>query len=353
MTIQELLRYVFDTGSSDLHLVVGSPPTVRLHGRLGFVPSVPVLDGETASQLMLSTLSPGQKERYLADKEIDYSYEVPGIARFRVNAYTQKGVAAGAFRLIPAKVPSLDDLKLPPICHTFATLKQGFILVTGPTGSGKSSTLAAIIEEINQTRAEHIVTIEDPIEFVYQNKKSVVSQREVGGDTKTFRRALKSVLRQDPNVVLVGEMRDLETIKMALTTAETGHLVFATLHTNSASQTIDRVVDSFPEDQQSQIRAQLANALEAVFSQRLVPSKDGKRVLAYEVMISTPAVKSNVREGKTHQIDNIIQTSSEVGMVMLEGSLASLVNRGIVDKEEAYRFANYPTVLAGLIGEGK
>jgi len=225
--------------------------------------------------------------------------------------------------------------------------------VTGPTGQGKSSTLAAILEEINATRAEHIVTIEDPVEFVYQNKKSIVSQRELGGDTDSFTRALKSVLREDPNVVLVGEMRDLETMKAAMTTAETGHLVFATLHTNSASQTVDRVIDSFPQEQQEQIRSQLATSLEAVFSQRLIPTKDGKRAVAVEVMVSTPAVKSNIREGKTHQIDNIIQTSAEVGMILLESSLANLVNRGIVDKEVAYKYANHPSVLARLIGELK
>lgn len=351
--IDDLLKIVFDTGSSDLHLVVGSPPTLRTHGRLSFVPNEPVLDTASVNQLMMETMKPEQKERFLAEKEWDYSYAVAGVARFRVNAYTQKSSAAGAFRLIPEKIPTIEDLKLPQICHTFAKLQQGFILVTGPTGQGKSSTLAAIIEEINATRAEHIVTIEDPVEFVYQNKKSIVSQREIGGDTDSFERALKSVLREDPNVVLVGEMRDLETMKAAMTTAETGHLVFATLHTNSASQTIDRIVDSFPEEQQEQIKAQLANSLEAVFSQRLIPTKDGKRVVATEVMVSTPAVKSNIREGKTHQIDNIIQTSQEMGMVLLENSLAGLVNSGVVDKEMAYRYANHPTVLARLIGEIK
>lgn len=351
--INDLLKIVATSDSSDLHLVVGSPPARRSHGRLIYIEGEPVLDAASASAMVLETMNPEQRERYAKDKELDYSYSVPGIARFRVNTYTQKGTAAAAFRLIPEKIPSVDDLKLPPICHTFATLHQGFILVTGPTGQGKSSTLAAIIEEINQNRAEHIVTIEDPVEFVYQNKKSIVSQREVGNDTISFARALKSVLREDPNVVLVGEMRDLETMRAAMTTAETGHLVFATLHTNSASQTIDRIVDSFPEEQQEQVKAQLANSLEAVFSQRLVPSKDGKRVVAVEVMVSTPAVKSNIREGKTHQIDNIIQTSQEMGMILLESSLANLVNRGIVDKEVAYKYANHPTVLARLIGELK
>lgn len=351
--INDLLKIVLDTGSSDLHLVVGSPPTLRTHGKLSFIENETALDAATAAQLVLETMNPEQKEFFLKQKEWDYSYAIPGVARFRVNAYTQKGTVAAALRLIPEIIPTIDDLKLPPICHTFAQLHQGFILVTGPTGQGKSSTLAAILEEINATRAEHIVTIEDPVEFVYQNKKSIVSQRELGGDTDSFSRALRSVLREDPNVVLVGEMRDLETMKAAMTTAETGHLVFATLHTNSASQTVDRLVDSFPQEQQEQIRSQLATSLEAVFSQRLVPTKDGKRAVAVEVMVSTPAVKTNIREGKTHQIDNVIQTSSEVGMILLESSLANLVNRGIVDKEVAYKYANHPSVLARLIGELK
>lgn len=351
--ISDLLKAVFDSGSSDLHLVVGSQPMIRTHGRLNFITNEPVLDAATISQMVMETMRPEQKEHFLSDKEWDYSYAMPGVARFRVNAYTQKGTVAAAYRLIPEIIPTIDDLKLPTICHTFAQLHQGFILVTGPTSQGKSSTLAAIIEEINATRAEHIITIEDPVEFVYQNKKSIISQREVGNDTQSFARALKSSLREDPNVVLVGEMRDLETMKAAMTTAETGHLVFATLHTNSASQTIDRVIDSFPEEQQEQIRSQLSTSLEAVFSQRLVPTKDGKRIVAVEIMVSTPAIKSNIREGKTHQIDNVIQTSSEMGMTLLEASLANLINRGVVDKDVAYKYANHPAVLARLIGEIK
>jgi len=353
MIIQELLKYVLDTGSSDLHLMVSSPPAVRNQGRLSFIPNTAAFTEEEVSRMILSTFNQLQKEKFLTEKEIDYSYSFLGMARFRINAYYQKGMPAAAFRYISATIPSIDELGLPAICHTFSQLHQGFILVTGPTGTGKSTTLAAIIEEINVTRAEHIVTIEDPIEFVFENKKSIVSQREIGGDTKSFHRALRSTLRQDPNVVLIGEMRDFVTMKMAMTTAETGHLVFSTLHTNSASQTVDRIIDSFFQEQQPQIRSQLANSLEAVFSQRLIPTKDGKRVPAYEVMVATPAVKSNIREGKTHQIDNIIQTSSEVGMVMLESTLANFVNRGIVDREVAYKYCNYPTVLARLIGESK
>jgi len=343
--INDLLKTVSDTASSDLHLVVGSAPALRTQGRLSFVPNVPVLDAASASRLVTATMNPTQKERFLSEKELDYSYEIPGVARFRVNAYTQKGTAAAAFRLIPALIPSIDSLNLPPICHTFAQLHQGFILVTGPTGQGKSSTLAAILEEINATRSEHIVTIEDPVEFVYQNKKSLVSQRELGGDTDSFARALKSVLREDPNVVLVGEMRDLETMRAAMTTAETGHLVFATLHTNSASQTVDRIVDSFPEEQQEQIKSQLATSLEAVFSQRLVPTKDGKRAVAVEVMVSTPAVKSNIREGKTHQIANVIKTSASDGMIHLDKVLAGLVARGEVTLDDALVWADDPKQL--------
>ncbi len=351
--INDLLKIVLDTRSSDLHLVVGSPPVLRTNGKLNTITNEAALDSVTSGQMVMETMRPDQKELFLASKELDYSYSLPGVSRFRVNAYIQKGTVAAAFRLIPEVIPLIDDLHLPPICHTFAKLQQGFILVTGPTGQGKSSTLAAILEEINVTRAEHIVTIEDPIEFVYQNKKSIVSQREVGGDTLSFAGSLRSVLREDPNVVLVGEMRDLETMRAAMTIAETGHLVFASLHTNSASQTIDRVIDSFPEEQQEQIRSQLSNSLEAVFSQRLIPTKDGKLAVAVEVMVSTPAIKSNIREGKTHQIDNVIQTSSEVGMVLLESSLANLVNRGAVDKDVAYKYANHPSVLARLIGELK
>lgn len=353
MTIQELLKYVFDNKCSDLHLVVGSPPAIRNQGKLSFIANMQILSADEISRLVFSVLTPVQRDLFLKDKEIDFSYSLVSAARFRVNAYMQKGSPSAAFRLIPAVIPTIDELLLPQICHTFSTLHQGFILVTGPTGTGKSTTLASIIDEINTNRSEHIVTIEDPIEFIFDNKKSIISQRELGGDTNSFKKALRSTLRQDPNVVLVGEMRDLETIKMTLTTAETGHLVFSTLHTNSASQTIDRIVDSFPQEQQSQIKSQLANALEAVFSQRLVPTKDGKQIVAYEVMVATPAIKSNIREGKTHQIDNIIQTSSEVGMMMLETSLANLVNRGIVDKEVAYKYANYPSILARMIGELK
>lgn len=353
MDIKNLLQKTFETGSSDLHMVVGSLPMFRTYGKLNAVPETTILEADSLKTLLMSLITPDQQQKYIAERELDFSFALPGVARFRCNYYIQRGTVAAAFRVIPVKIPTIEELQLPQICHTFAGLKQGFILVTGPTGSGKSSTLAAILEEINVTRAENVITIEDPIEFEYSNKKSIFSQREVGGDTKTFERALKSALREDPNVVLVGEMRDLETIKAAITTAETGHLVFSTLHTNSAAQTIDRIIDSFPEEQQDQIRTQLANSLEAVFAQRLIPTKDGKRIAAYEVMVATPAIKSNIREGKTHQIDNIIQTGAEQGMILIDNILAQHVNRGIVDREVAYKYCNYPTVLSRLIGESR
>ena len=349
MKIEELLKVVVDTESSDLHLVTGVYPVLRTHGKLGPVKGEPVLTAEKSRELVLALMVPEQKERFLKEKELDFSVSLPGLARFRVNAYFQKGTTAAALRRISSKVPTIDELKLPKIYHSLARLKQGFVLITGPTGSGKSSTLAAIIEEINQTRAEHIVTIEDPVEYIFKDKKSVFSQREIGGDTLGWSKALRSVLRQDPDVVFIGEMRDLETMQAAITTAETGHLVFATLHTNSAAQTIDRIVDSFPSEQQGQVRSQLASSLEAVMSQRLIPSKDGKQVVATEVMISTPAVKTNIREGKVHQLDNVIQTGGEMGMSLLETSLAALVSQGVVDRAVAMNYSLRPTVLSRLI----
>jgi twitching motility protein PilT len=349
MTIKDLLKYVVETKSSDLHLLVGAPPMVRTHGVLTPVKGGVSLTNDSLRALIFDVMSSTQKERFLKELELDFSTSIPGMARFRVNTYFQKVTVAAAFRLIPEKVPSIDELRLPPICHNFAKVRQGFILVVGPTGQGKSSTLASIIDEINKSRAEHIVTVEDPIEFVYSPVKSIVSQRELGEDTMTWEAALKSVLRQDPNVVLVGEMRDPETMKMAITIAETGHLVFATLHTNSAAQTIDRIIDSFPEGQQNQIRTQLAATLEAVFSQRLIPSVDGKQVVACEALIATPAVRNTIREGKIHQMDNIIQTSADVGMFLLESSLANLVSSGVVDGKVALDYSMRPSVLNRLL----
>ncbi len=350
MTIKDLLKYVVDTRSSDLHLLADTLPIVRNYGLLLPVKDSKELTDELIRAMVFELIGPKQKERLLQEKELDFSVSMPGVARFRVNAYLQQNTMAAALRLIPEEIPTIDGLRLPKICHSLATPKQGFILVVGPTGQGKTSTLAAIINEINLTRAENIITIEDPVEFVHKHKKSIVSHRELGADTNSWVRALKSALRQDPNVVLVGEMRDQETMATALTIAETGHLVFATLHTNSAAQTIDRIIDSFPQGQQNQIRIQLAATLEAVLSQRLVPSVDGKRVVATELLVATPAVRNTIREAKTHQIDNIIQTSLEQGMFLFEASLAELVKQKLVDEQIARQYAMRPAVLDRFLG---
>lgn len=350
MTIQELMQYTFKSAASDLHLVAGSPPTIRAHGQLLVVADQGVLTAQQTQELVFSVLSEEQKNKLLKYRELDFSINLEGVGRFRANAYWQKQSVALALRSINEVLPTIDSLKLPAVCHQFAKLRQGFILVTGPTGHGKSTTIAAILEEINRSRSEHIVTIEDPIEFVYKNQRSMISQRELGDDTLSWGAALKSVLREDPNVVLVGEMRDPETMAAAMTVAETGHLVFATLHTNSAAQTIDRIVDSFPEDQQNQIRLQLSNSLEAILTQRLIPNKDGTgRVPATEVLVATPAVRNTIREGKTHQLDSIIQTSSEMGMMTLEASLAYWVNQGVVDFERAREYSLRPADLTRLV----
>lgn len=351
MVIQDLLQIIVDNKASDLHLLKDFPPMMRVHGVLGSIPNQPVLSVEMVQELVLQLLTQQQREILSVNKELDFSYELRGKGRFRVNAYHQKGTLAAALRLIPLTISAIDELGLPKICHTFATLRQGFVLITGPTGHGKSTTLAAILNEINQNQAAHIVTIEDPIEFVLPQAKSIVSQREVHGDTHSWEIALRSVLREDPNVVLIGEMRDFETIAAALTIAETGHLVFATLHTNSASQTIDRIVDVFPENSKGQVRMQLSSTLEAVFSQRLVPSLMGGRTIAYEIMTATPAIKTIVREGKSHLIDNVIQTSAELGMVSFETRLANLVREGKVDVETALSYAVRPEELARLVNK--
>jgi len=348
--IQELLLMAVQNQSSDVHLMVGSPPVFRTVGKLEVYSPAGVMETEKLRSLILSLMSDAQKEYYLSNLEIDFSVSIPGKARFRANAYFQKETPAISLRYIPDRIPTIDELGLPQICHNISRLKQGFVLVTGPTGSGKSTTFAAIIDEINQTRSEHIITIEDPVEFVHTNKKSYISQRELETDTKSWSNALKSVLRQDPNIVYIGEMRDPETMAAAMTTAETGHLVFATLHTNSAAQTIERIVDSFPESQQGQIVLQLSMVLEAVMSQRLVPTKDGKRAVVEEILIMTPAVRNTIREGKTFQIDNIMQTSGNVGMRLIEQSLSELVNRGLVDRTVALEYAIRPSILDKLIG---
>ena len=355
MEIQELLNLAVKNKASDLHLLVGIPPALRVDGSLIFISNYPLLTQEGIEKMIDSLLKPEQKELLLANKELDFSFGFGGgtygdLGRFRVNIYYQRGFLSGAFRFLPPNVKTIDELLLPKICHSFATLSQGFVLVTGPTGHGKSSTLAAIISEININRQDHILTIEDPIEYVYQKGKSIVSQREMGADSHSWAMALRSALREDPDVVLVGEMRDPETMAAAITIAETGHLVFSTLHTNSASQSIDRIVDSFPPFQQGQIRVQLASTLKGIISQRLLPQISGGRVPAVEVLLGTTAIASNIRDGKSHLIDSVIQTSMDAGMITLESSLASLVLSGAISLETAKGYALHETELLRLVG---
>jgi len=345
MNIEELLEMTLSKRASDLHLISGVPPTLRIDGRLMPVTGYNPLSEEDLRLLIFSLVSEEQKEILLVNKEIDFSFSFKEQARFRVNVYHQKGTLAAALRLLPAIIPKIDELNLPEVCHTFSQLKQGFVLVTGPTGHGKSTTLAAIIDEINQTRDVHIVSIEDPIEYVFRHNRALISQRELRGDTHSWQIALRSCLREDPDVVMIGEMRDYETISSALTIAETGHLVFATLHTNSAAQSVDRIVDVFPEHQQAQVKMQLSSTLEAILSQRLVPCLDGGRIPTVEILVATPAVKTSIREGKTHLIDNIVQTSGELGMLTLEMDLARLVRAGKVSLEVAQTFALRPEEL--------
>jgi twitching motility protein PilT len=349
METKNLLQTVLDSNASDLHLIVGIPPTLRINGILTPVPGMGVLTPDAISELLKQVLTSEQFERLNVNKELDFSLSFSEKGRFRINAYTQKNSYAAAFRLIPLAIPTIEALGLPPILHSFTTLRQGLVLVTGPTGHGKSTTLAAMLQEINKNRPCHIVTIEDPIEFVFSPVKSIISQREMRSDTHSWEIALRSALREDPDVVLVGEMRDYETIASTLTIAETGHLVFATLHTNSAAQSIDRIVDVFPEEQQKQVKLQLSNVIEAVFSQRLIQATQKGRVVAYEVMLGTTAIKTAIREGKTHQIESILETSQEAGMATLEKSLATLVKSGTVTLEEAESWSLRPTELTRLV----
>lgn len=353
MEISELLEYTINKKASDLHLLPGVPPMVRVNGALEPITGKEVLTSQQVSQLVLSLVSEEQKEILLVNKELDFSFNFQDQARFRVNAYYQKGNLAAALRLIPNKIPKIDELNLPEICHQFTQLKQGFILVTGPAGHGKSTTLASMIDEICRTRAVHIITIEDPIEYVFSHQKAIVSQREIRADTHSWAIALRSCLREDPDVVMVGEMRDYETIASALTIAETGHLVFATLHTNSASQTVDRIIDVFPAHQQEQVRIQLASTLEAILSLRLMPALTTGRIPATEILVATPAIRNAIREGKIQMIDNVLQTSAELGMRTLEMDLARLVKKGEISLETARVFALRPEELMRLTKDGK
>lgn len=339
LRIEILLEEVVRKRASDLHLQVGLPPMLRIDGALVPATNQPALNEAMVETLVFQILSVEQKQILEKDKEFDFSFSFGDLGRFRVNAFHERGNLAAALRLIPNEIKTVHELGMPSVVNSFADFPRGLVLVTGPTGSGKSTTLAALIDKINSERATHIITIEDPIEFTHRSKRSVVVQREVHYDTYSFGAALRSSLRQDPDVVLIGEMRDLETISAAITIAETGHLVFATLHTNSAAQSIDRMIDVFPPHQQPQIRAQLANILMGICAQRLVPAIGGGRVVAAEVLVANPAVRNIIREGKSHQLDAIIQTSSAQGMQTMDRTLVSLVQSGTVTYDNAREFA--------------
>ena len=337
--IEMLLQEVINQNASDLHLQVGLPPMIRIDGSLGPIANTPVLDAEAVERLVFGILDEDQQQILLKDKEFDFSFAFGTLGRFRVNAFHERGNIAAALRLIPNDIKTVTELGLPTVVENFANYPRGLVLVTGPTGSGKSTTLAALIDKINTEKAVHIITIEDPIEFTHKSKRSVIVQREVHYDTYSFNAALRSALREDPDVVLIGEMRDLETISAAITIAETGHLVFATLHTNSASQSIDRMVNVFPPHQQPQIKAQLANILQAIMAQRLIPSIGGGRIVASEILIANSAVRNIIREGKSHQLDNVIQTSSDEGMQSMDRTLVNFVQSGQITYDEAKNYA--------------
>jgi twitching motility protein PilT len=337
--IETLLEDVIKKKASDLHLQVGLPPMLRIDGALAPVTGAEALTEQSLEHLIFAILDEDQKQILLKDKEFDFSFAFGDLGRFRVNAFHERGNLAAALRLIPKEILSIEQLGLPPVVNKFADYPRGLVLVTGPTGSGKSTTLASLVDKINNERASHIITIEDPIEFTHKSKKSIIVQREVHYDTYSFSAALRSSLREDPDVVLIGEMRDLETIAAAITIAETGHLVFATLHTNSAAQSIDRMIDVFPPHQQQQVRAQLANMLMAICSQRLIPTIGGGRIAAAEILVATPAVRNIIREGKSHQLEAVIQTGAEFGMQSMDKTLVGLIHKGTISYDEARNYA--------------
>lgn len=337
--IETLLEECVRRKASDIHIQYGLPPILRVDGALVAVPNTPVLNEEMLKNLIFATMDEDQQKIFLKDKEFDYSFAFGELARFRVNAFYERGKMAAALRLIPNQIPPLDSLGMPPVVETFAEFPRGLVLVTGPTGSGKSTTLAALIDKINTEKSRHIISIEDPVEFTHKSKRSVVVQREVHYDTFSFSAALKSALRQDPDVVLIGEMRDLETIQAAITIAETGHLVFATLHTNSAAQSIDRMIDVFPPHQQPQIRSQLSSILMAICAQRLVPAVAGGRICVAEIMVANSAIRSLIRDGKTFQIDTAIQTGADQGMQTMDRTLAKYVQAGTITYDAAREYA--------------
>ena len=337
--IESLLEECIKRNASDLHIQYGLPPILRIDGALTPIVGAPALNDEAIRNLIFSTLDEDQQKILIKDKEFDYSFAFGDIARFRVNAFHERGKLAAAFRLIPNQIKNINELGMPPIVETFADYPRGLVLVTGPTGSGKSTTLAALVDKINREKSFHILTIDYPIEFTHKSQRSVIVQREVHYDTFSFAAALRSALREDPDVVLIGEMRDLETIQAAITIAETGHLVFATLHTNSAAQSIDRMIDVFPSHQQPQVRTQLSNMLMAICSQRLVPAIAGGRVVAAEIMVANSAVRALIRDGKTHQLDTAIQTGAEQGMQTMDRTLAKYVKDGTITYDAALEYA--------------
>jgi twitching motility protein PilT len=346
--LENLLSITVKEQASDLHISVGHPPVLRIAGRLVPLAKEKKITPEDSQGLAFALMTEEQRQKFLRDKEIDFSYNYKDLARFRVNTYFQKDTINVALRFIPSKIMTIEELNLPPVLHQITRPSQGFVLITGPSSHGKSTTLAALIDEINHTRSDHIIAIEDPIEYVFTDDKCIVDQREVFRDTLSFARALKSTFRQDPDVIMVGEMRDPETISIALTAAETGHLVFSTLHTNNAAQTIHRIVDTFPPEQQHQIRAQLSGSLLGVVSQRLIPRIKGGLVPACEIMISTPAVANLIRENKIHEIPLVIETSAELGMVSLNRALANLVKSREISLENALNYSLNPEELRKL-----
>ena len=346
-----VLARMVELRASDVHLTAGAPPVMRYRGKIAPVEGYEVLTNQATRDVVYSILNDDQRKRFENHRQLDFAYAIPGVARFRVNCYFQRGAISAAFRYVPQDIPSLESLALPQILRDFTRKPRGFVLVTGPTGSGKSTTLASILDIVNSTREEHILTIEDPIEFLHRHKKCIVNQREIGSDAQSFAGALKAALRQDPDVILVGEMRDLETIHTAITAAETGHLVFATLHTQDTPQTIDRIIDVFPPEQQQQVRVQLSVALQGIVTQQLLPTLDGSgRIAACEVLVPTPAIRNLIREGKTHQIYSSLQTGANMGMQTMDTALAQLVRSGQISAKLAESRSTTPEELRRLLG---
>jgi twitching motility protein PilT len=349
----DIVLAALERRASDIHLTAGAPPNIRVRGRLLALEGFPQLGIQDTREIVYSIMTDVQRQQFEMARQVDFSYSVPRTARMRINAYLQRGAVSAALRVIPSEIKSLEQLGMPTVVREMASLPRGIVLVTGPTGSGKSTTLAAVIDEVNNTREDHILTIEDPIEFLHSHKRCLVNQRELGSDATSFSEGLRAALREDPDVILVGEMRDLETISTALTAAETGHLVLATLHTQDAPQTIDRIIDVFPPYQQQHVRVMLSVALQGVVAQQLLPTADGSgRVPAVEILIPTPAVRNLIREGKTHQIYSAIQTGAEHGMQTMDSALTELVRAGKISRDVAKRRASMPAELARLLGDG-